>query len=138
MEIIEHADGSKTLVNIQDIPALEAWDLQADYTAFCLTTDKAARRAFTMHVLSFATVVMEEVELPLKTDALINNHLRTWTGIRQVFEAVLMRNGINPATHAEKPHYWSNAGSQMAVAFVAEASQLIAPAFQMLEKKTQE
>lgn len=138
METISHADGSKTLVKIQDIPALDAWELQADYTEYCLTTDKISRRAFTMRVLSFASIVLEETELPLKTDAMINNHLRTWVGIKQVFEAVLFRNGINPATHAEKPHYWSNAGAEMAVAFVAEASKLIAPAFSMLEKKNQE
>lgn len=138
MLTLEHADGTKTLVKIFDVPALDAWDLQADYTEFMRSTDKTLRRNFTMRVLSFATIVLEETELPLRTDAIINNHLRTWTGIKKVFEAVLIRNGIDPETHAERPNYWSNAGSEMAVALVAEASKLIAPAFQMLEKKSQE
>lgn len=138
MITLTHQDGTQTLVKVNPIAALDAWDIQHRYIDFCMSTDAIFRAKFTREILTHAVVCLEEVELPLKTDALINNHLRTWMGVKQVFEGVLSANGIDPETHAEKPNYWSNAGAEMAVSFVAEASKLMAPALGMLEQKAKE
>jgi len=74
------------------------------------------------------------MEIPLTTDALIDNHLQTWENIKAVFEEVLRLNGIDPKTHADKTHYWANAGAEMALAFIAEASKLMGPAMEAFDR----
>lgn len=135
MKAFTRQDGSQVLVKVGLIDALDCWELQRGYTEFCITDDPKYRRAFTMNVLNYATVLIEDTELPLKTDALINNHLRDWKTLQDVFHEVLIKNGINPETHAKQPNYWSKVGAEMAVSFVAEASKLIGPAFALLEEK---
>lgn len=138
MKTITHPDGSQVLVKLLDIDALDCWEIQRGYVDFCMTDDPKFRREFTMAVLQYAVVVLDEIELPLKTDALVNNHLRTWNNLKEVFEGVLIKNGIDPETHAQKPNYWQNAGAEMAVSFIAEASKLMAPAIAMVSKKAED
>lgn len=126
IEIIS-SQGQVKQVVFNHFSALDGWDIQSRYYDFAASTDKDFRRAFTMEVLSYAKIVFEGRELPLSTDALIDNHLETWTNIQLVFEGVLRKNGIDPETHADKPSYWSKAGAEMAIAFIAQASTLMGP-----------
>lgn len=128
MFTIKMPNGEEKEIKISMFAALDGWDLQNRFVEFASSTDNHIRRSYTMDILSYAKVVIGDRELPLSTDALINNHLQTWQNIKSVFDEVLMRNGINPLTHAEKPHYWADAGAEMAVAFIAEAAKMIGPA----------
>ena len=74
-------------------------------------------------------------DLPLSTDALINNHLGSWENVRDVFEEILRQNGIDPKTHADNPNYWAKAGAEMATSFIAATSDLLGPALSMLKLK---
>lgn len=127
-------DGSTRMIKLNYFPALDGWEYQRGFVEFAVTTDPKVRQAYTMLILSYAEVVMEEQCLPLKTSALIENHLQTWENIKAVFEGVLLHNGIDPKTHAEQPNYWAKAGEEMAVSFIAAASKLIGPALQMVER----
>jgi hypothetical protein len=127
------------VIDIAKFPAMDGWDLQEQFVRFAASTDREFRRAYTLEVLSYATVLMDDGgRLPLSTDALINNHLGSWENVKAVFEEVLMQNGINPKTHADRPTYWSDAGAQMATAFIASTSELLGPAFEMLTKQRTE
>lgn len=128
------AQGKVKQIRIRHFDALDGWDIQSRFYDFAASTDKAYRRAYTMEILSYATVVFEGRELPLKTDALIDNHLETWKNIELVFNEVLTFNGIDPHTHADQPSYWSKAGAQMAISFIAEASKLMGPAIEIAAK----
>lgn len=122
-------------IAIEKFPAMDGWDIQERFIRFAASTDKEFRREYTLEVLSYAKVVMKDGgDLPLSTDALINNHLGSWENVRTVFEEILRQNGIDPKTHADTPHYWSEAGHQMAVAFIAAASELIGPALSMAQQ----
>lgn len=124
-------DGTPKLIAVLTFPALVGWDMQQRFMEFAATTDSQVRTKYTMDVLAFAKVISGDNELPLSTDALIDNHLGSWQNIKIVFEAVLTLNGINPLTHADKPQFWSEAGEKMAVAFVAESIKLFGPALKM-------
>lgn len=126
-------DGIRT-ISIEKFPAMDGWDIQERFVRFAASTDKAFRRDYTLEVLAYAKVVQADGgDLPLSTDALINNHLGSWENVRTVFEEVLKQNGIDPKTHADQPHYWANAGHEMALAFIAATSELIKPALSMLD-----
>jgi hypothetical protein len=115
-------------------PALEGWDIQQRFLEFAATNDKDVRTAYTLEVLTYANVVQTaDRTLPLTTAALIDNHLGSWQNVKRVFEEVLIQNGIDPKTHADQPHYWSNAGNEMATAFIAEVSILLGPAFSQIQ-----
>lgn len=120
--------GEKRQVNISHFPALDGWEIQHRFVEFAAASDRHSRREFTLEVLSYATVKVGANDMPLSTDALIDNHLRSWENIAEVFEAVLMFNGIDPKTHANQPRYWAEVGEQMAVAFWSTASELLGPA----------
>ena len=124
--------GKTKEVRIKKFPAMDGWELQRDFLHFAASKDKAFRRAYTLEVLKYATVVNGNVELPLTTDALIDNHLCSWENVKLVFERVLTDNGIDPNTHALQTHFWADAGAEMAVAFIAETSRLLGPAFGVL------
>jgi hypothetical protein len=119
--------GVKKVV-LSQFAALDGWELQHSYAQFSLSSDKAFRRAYTMEVLSYAKVIVNDQELPLSTDALIDNHLGSWDNVKFVFESVLRHNGIEPLTHADNPTYWTEVGNQIAIAFLASCSHLIEPA----------
>lgn len=135
---ITGSNGQVKTVLIDKFPALTGWNMQARFLQFAASSDMAFRTAFTMDVLSFARVQVGEREMPLSTDALIDNHLESWQNVQAVFEAVLVENGIDPSTHADKPHFWANAGAEMAVGFIAEASKLMGPAMELFERKQAE
>jgi hypothetical protein len=124
---ITNAAGQTRQVKLSKFPALDGWEIQNQFVAFATAEDKDFRRMYTLEVLKYAVVVTDNGEIPLTTDALIDNHLQSWQNVQAVFEAVLMDNGINPKTHAEKPHYWADAGAEMAIAFIAEATKLMGP-----------
>lgn len=125
-------NGMRTIA-IEKFPAMDGWDIQEKFVRFVAATDKEFRREYTLEVLSYAKVVQEDGgNLPLSTDALINNHLGSWENVRTVFEEVLMQNGIDPKKHADNPHYWSAAGHEMATAFLAAASEMMGPALAMM------
>lgn len=137
IEIIS-SKGEIKSVEVERFNALDGWDIQRKFLEFASSSDKDARIKYIMEVLSYAKIVVGDNALPLRTEALINNHLETWQNIELVFEGVLMQNGIDPKTHAEKPSYWAAAGAEMAVSFIAEASKLMGPAFSIIGKATQE
>lgn len=129
-------DGT-TKVQISTFPAMTGWDLQRQYITFAASdakNDRDFRRAFTLEILTFAKVLKDNREIPLTTDALIDNHLQTWENVERVFKAVLLQNGIDPDTHADRTNYWAKAGGEMAVAFIAECSKLMGPAFESVAK----
>jgi hypothetical protein len=131
---ITSSSGQVKHVVFRHFSALEGWDMQHKFIEFAASTSKEARRAFTMEVLSYATVVFNDRELPLSTDALIDNHLESWQNVQKVFEGVLEYNGIDPKTHANNPSFWSNAGAEIAISFIAECSKLMGPAFEVVSK----
>lgn len=131
IEILLPSGDVKNVV-LSPMPALDGWDIQQRFIEFAASSDKELRRSYTLEVLSYAKVVVGDRELPLATDALIDNHLGSWQNVQKVFESVLMHNGIDPKTHADQPHYWAKAGNEMATAFIAEVSLLLGPAFQNL------
>lgn len=131
---IKLPSGEKKIIKINLFAALDGWDIQAKFVEFAASTDRNLRREFTMEVLSYAKVMSGEMEIPLTTSALVDNHLQTWSNIESVFEEVLNVNGIDPKTHADKTHYWANAGAEMALAFIAEASKLMGPAMEAYER----
>jgi hypothetical protein len=114
--------------------ALDGWDIQQKFIEFAAATDKQFRREFTLEILGYASVIVGGNELPLTTDALIDNHVQSWSNIQKIFEEVLYSNGIDPKTHADNPNYWVKAGQEMAIAFIAEATKLIGPALQIAER----
>lgn len=128
-------DGRQTRVQIEAWSALDGWELQRRFVEFAVSQDSDFRRSFTMEILSYAKVMLgdDDSEIPLTTAAVINNHLGNWKNVEFVFNSVLQHNGIDPTTHADRPEYWEQAGSQMAIAFLAEASKLIGPAMKIAE-----
>lgn len=126
-------NGWDKLIQLKAFEAMAGWDLQRQYIEFAQTKDVAFRKAYTMAVLAYASVVLDEVEIPLTTDALIENHLGNWQNVKAVFEGVLKFNGIDPETHAEKLNYWADAGAEMAVNFIAQIPQLIIPLMAQIE-----
>jgi hypothetical protein len=128
-------DGTIKQVKIIPFSALDGWDMQRKFIEFAASTDKDLRREYTFAVLAYAKVMTkDDREIPLTTGALIDNHLQTWQNVEGVFEAVLLANGIDPKTHADRPHYWQQAGAEMAIAFIAEATKLMGPAFEVTGK----
>ena len=126
--------GEKKEVKIQLFSAMEGWTMQQRFIEFASSNDEALRREYTLDVLAFSKVVLDGTDIPLTTDALIDNHLRHWLVVKDLFEEILRRNGINPETHADKPDYWADAGARMAVSFIAEAAKLMGPAFSTFDK----
>lgn len=133
IELINSKGVAKQVV-IERFAALDGWDIQSRFRDFAASTDRVFKRAYTMEILSYAKVHFEGLEYPLSTGALIDNHLETWINIELVFNEVLKFNGIDPTTHADKPAYWENAGAQMAISFIAEASKLMGPALEIAGK----
>lgn len=126
---IDHPDGKKKTVRIDPIPALDGWDIQARFVEFAASHDKDFRRSYTLEVLAYAAVDVAKGEfVPLKTSAVIDNHLGSWQNVERVFEEVLMQNGINPKTHADRPVFWEKAGAEMATSFIAEVTRIFGPA----------
>lgn len=123
---IETPHGTKE-IRLSLFDALDGWEIQNNYIKFTASADKTFRRAYTLEVLGYATVVMGENDLPLSTDALIDNHLGTWQNVQKVFEAVLRNNGIDPETHADRDNYWSKVGAEIATAFLASCTRMIGP-----------
>jgi hypothetical protein len=132
MFTIETGNGKRD-IEVRKFAAMDGWDIQAKFIEFATSSDRETRRAFTLEVLSYATVHHNDSKLPLTTDALIDNHLGSWENVKKVFEEVLMANGIDPKTHADNPNYWQKAGAEMAVAFIAETTKLIGPALEMIQ-----
>lgn len=131
--------GTIKVISIDKFPAMDGWDIQERFVQFAASHDKDFRREYTMEVLSYAKVVQADGgNLPLSTDALIDNHLGSWQNVREVFEAVLQQNGIDPKTHADTPHYWAKAGGEMATAFIAATSELLGPAINMIKVQDKE
>lgn len=131
---IKLPSGETRAVAIEKFSALEGWEIQQRFIEFASSTDPEFRRQFTFQVLEYAKVKISGSEVPLKTSALIDNHLQDWRNIKIVFEAVLMQNGIDPSTHADRPNYWSEVGAEMAISFIAEAAKFMGPALHTLMK----
>lgn len=124
-------DGKIKAVTLSQFKALDGYDIQLRALDFLASTDTAFRRSFVMEILGYAQVDSDGVWMPLSTSALIDNHLETWQNIERVFEAVLSHNGIDIHEHANKPHFWANAGAEIAVGFVAKVTDLLGPAVEM-------
>lgn len=121
-------NGEVRIVQIDHFSAMEGWEIQHRFLEFAASTDKDIRRKYTFEVLAHAKIVLGDREIPLATDAVVDNHLQTWRNVQMVFEAVLEYNGIDPKTHADNPGYWVKAGDEMALAFIASMSGMMGPA----------
>lgn len=125
---IKHPSGKVVNIRLEKMTAMEGWEIQRRFIEFAMSKDPAFRKEYTMEVLSFAKVMVgSEQELPLSTGALIDNHLGSWENIREVFNGVLLDNGIDPDTHGDREDYWSSAGGQIAAAFISETIRLMEP-----------
>lgn len=122
-------DGTKQdrKIGINKMGAMEGWEIQRRFIEFAMSKDKTFRVAYTMEVLAHAEVIRGETILPITSPALIENHLGNWHNIQKVFNSVLVENGIDPNTHAEKEHYWAHAGGEMAAAFIEQTITLLGP-----------
>jgi hypothetical protein len=117
---ITHPKGAAKIVEIHKFPAMEGWKIQEQFTRFAVSDDKKFKRDYVFWVLTYAKVIQKDGgQLPLSTDALINNHIGSWENIQKVFEAILIYNEIDPKTHAKRLHYWAKAGEEMAFSFMA-------------------
>lgn len=125
---ITHPDGKPRTIEIGLFPALDGWDIQQRFVEFAASHDKDFRRAYTLEVLSYATAINNGARMELKTAALVNNHLGSWENIEKVFEGILLHNGIDPKTHADRPVFWEKAGAEMATSFIAELTRVMGPA----------
>jgi hypothetical protein len=124
-------------IHLGHFAALDGWDIQHRFLAFAASNDKVERRTYVMEVLSYARVEIQGASdhIPLTTAALINNHLESWKNIEAVFNGILLKNGIDPETHATKTRFWADAGEEMAMAFIAACSSLIKPAMEFAEEQ---
>jgi len=127
-------EGFTKIVHVEHFPALDGYDIQTRALDYIASTDKDFRRAFVLEVLSYAKVDLNGVPIPLTTNALIDNHLETWQNVQKVFEGVLSENGIDLQEHANKPHFWANAGAEMATSFLANIQNLMGPAIEQAMK----
>lgn len=134
IEITTPNDSIKS-VSIEYFPPMDGWEIQNDFRRFASSTDKEFRRKYTMEVLSYCQIIADNgSKIPLTTSALISNHLQSWQNIEIVFEQTLIHNGIDPKSHANQSAFWSEAGAEMAIAFIAEASKLMGPALEIAAK----
>lgn len=133
IEIQVSGDQTK-IIDIDLFDALTGWEMQRRFLEFAASRDGQYRRAYTLEVLRYAKVRNGDKQIPLTTDALIDNHLQSWQNVEAVFQGVLLANGIDPKTHANKPDYWVDAGAEMAIAFVAEAIKLMGPALVAIDQ----
>lgn len=124
---IKTSRGKQKQIKLEKFSALEGWDIQRRFIEFASSNDKDYRKKFTMAILSHCKVIMEDRELPMITDALIDNHLENWQNIKLVFEGILKHNGIDPETHSYNSDYWTTAGQQIAAGFMEEVANLIVP-----------
>lgn len=132
---IATSNGIRT-INISHFPALDGWEIQHRFLTFAASADADVRRAYIMDVLGYAAVVIDGSDpMKFQTAAIINNHLESWQNIEAVFEEVLMYNGIDPKTHADKPRFWADAGAEMATSFLAVVTDVLGPAFAQLSAK---
>ncbi|QDH49605.1 hypothetical protein KYLE_49 [Pantoea phage Kyle] len=122
-------DGTeKRRIKIHRMGAQEGWEAQRRFIEFAMSKDPAFRKEYTFEILAFASVVRDgSDDLPLNTPTLIENHLQNWRNLEKVFNAILMDNGIDPSTHAEKDHYWMNAGGEIAAAFIQQTIDMLGP-----------
>ena len=142
MKIIEvTTESGPVQVRINAFAALTGWDIQRRYITFAASdakNDQDFRRDFTLEILSYAKVLKDDREIPLSTGALIDNHLQSWQNVETVFKEILLHNGIDPETHADRTNYWAKAGGEMAIAFIAECSKMLGPAFEAYGKAATE
>lgn len=120
-------------VRLTKFDALDGWELQNEFIHFAASRDGTFRKAYTLKILAYAVIVNGEQEIPLKTSALIDNHLQTWQNVQAVFDEILNQNGIDPMKHADRPDYWAQVGVEMASSFIAACNDLIKPALEHAE-----
>lgn len=133
---LELTSGAVKTININKFDAMSGWDIQRRYVEFVLSKDTKERTAFTMQVLSYASIPISGSDpIPLRTPELISNHLEDWKGVKAVFDQVLRENGIDPETHAEKEHYWSYAGAEFAASFITEVTKILGPILEAQQAK---
>jgi hypothetical protein len=128
--------GAAKVINISKFPAVEGWKIQEQFLRFAVSENKAFRRDYVFLILSYAKVVQKDGgTLPLSTDALIDNHIGSVENIRELFEEILIYNGIDPQTHAKRLHYWATSGEEMASSFMAAVFR--SPYIQHLKKNAE-
>ena len=127
---IDLENGEQRLITLKRFPAMDGWDIQHRYLEFVSTNDKQIRRSYTLEVLSYACVILGDTPLPISTSAVVESHLQSWEAVDKVFRAVLLHNGIDPDTHADRPGYWESVGGELAVSFIAQATRLMGPALE--------
>jgi hypothetical protein len=127
---------SRKTIEIEQFPALDGWDIQQRFVEFAASHDKEFRRAYTLEVLAFAYVeVSKGSKVRLTTSGIIANHVGTWQNVERVFEEILLYNGIDPKTHADRPVFWEKVGAEMASSFISEVTRILGPAINFAAKK---
>jgi hypothetical protein len=124
---ITNSKGKLKQVRLEKFTALVGWDIQRKFVEFASSNDREFRKKFVMEILNYCKVIVDDRELPMITDALVDNHLETWQNIKCVFDGILKHNGIDPETHAQKADYWSVAGQKIAAGFIEEVTRLLVP-----------
>lgn len=127
---IKLPDGTVRRIIAGRFHALDSWRVRSEFVRFAYTEDPAFKKKFVLEVLSYATAVNGETEMPLTTAALIDNHVQTPANIAAVLEFVLELNGIDPKTTELKNDYYANAAEEMATSFYAEIKMAYGPLIQ--------
>lgn len=115
---ITTAQGVK-FIKLAKFSALDGWEMRDQFTAFANSHDAKLRRSYVQRVMSHACVVLGQHELPLRTGALIDNHLCTAENIGLVFHGLLAYNGINARACADRIDHNTAIGNEIATSFVA-------------------
>lgn len=121
---IKLRDGSTRAIRISHFPAHDGWEIENKLIRFAASDDAAYRKAYTMRVLSYATVLVGDNEFPFATDDIVDNHLQSWENVKLVFEEVLRYNGIEPKTHVIEFQNWDMVGAKIGEAMMVYVSKV--------------
>lgn len=121
---IKLRDGSIRTVRISHFPAHDGWEIENQLIRFAASDDAKYRKAYTMRILSYATVLIGENEIPFTTDDVVDNHLQSWENVKLLFEEVLRYNGIEPRTHVIEFQNWDMVGAKIGEAMMTYVSKV--------------
>ena len=106
-------DGTTRTIRISHFPAHDGWEIENKLIRFAASDDSKYRKDYTMRILSYATVLVGENEIPFTTDDVVDNHLQSWQNVKLIFEEVLRYNGIEPKTHVIEFQNWDMVGAKI-------------------------
>lgn len=127
-------DRGRVKFKISHFPPLTGWELLRQYGEYVASNDPAFRTRFTLLVLSHASEVVGDNEMPLNGADVVNTSLDSWDDIETLFNAVLGYNGIRTDPAETDRRRWEVAGEDMAASFLAAVKELIGPALTIASK----